>query len=416
MNEILGQIIDYIRGTWRYRWFMFLAAWPICIGGWVYVQTLPDQYTASARVYVDTSTMLRPLLSGLTVRSNVQSELSLMTRTLFSRPSLEKIARMTDLDLKAKTPEQMDSLLNGLAGKIKLSRTNRDSLYRISYQDSDPDLAKRLVQAVLTLFVEGALGESRKDSDTAQRFLDQQIEEYEARLVAAENRLKEFKRKNLGRMPKDGGSYYSSLQAAMGRLEQARLELREAQNRRDELARQIREGKFAAAPGGPVGGPGSLTPELDARILNLQKRLDELLLGYTEQHPDVILTRRTIEDLEKQRQKVLEGRQASAGDEGTRGASNLIKSQLQVALSEAEATVASLRVRVREYKGRVDELKRLVNVIPEVEVQLKQLNRDYNVTKSKYEELLVRREKAAMSEKLEQSPDAVKFRVVDPPY
>ena len=310
MQDIIAQLLSHVRSTWRYRWYAVLVACPLCIGGWVLVQTLPDQYEASTRVYLDTDSVLRPLMKGLAIGSNVWSQVDFMTKTLLSRPNLEKVARMTDLDLKAKTPDQMNNLLDRLGGKIKLEQVpgSRD-MYKIKYEDSNPQLAKKVVQALLTIFVESTLGESRKDTDVAQRFLDQQIKDYEARLVESEDRLKEFKRRNIGRMPGEGGDYFQNLQASIGVLEQAQLQLHEAENRRQELQRQLEDNEPPPGYTPVVTAASSMTPELDARIANLQGRLDELMLKYTDQHPDVLAVKRTIEDIENQKKEVLENEQ-----------------------------------------------------------------------------------------------------------
>ena len=63
MRDLYEQLLTYIRGIWRYRWFMMLMAWLICIVGWGVVYQLPDKYKAEARVHVDTQSMLRPLLA-----------------------------------------------------------------------------------------------------------------------------------------------------------------------------------------------------------------------------------------------------------------------------------------------------------------------------------------------------------------
>src|SRR3569623_317155 len=123
MQDAVAQIIQHVSATWRYRWYIMLVAWPVSIGGWIYVQTLPDEYQASARVYLATQSVLKPVLSGLAVASNAQSEVELMPRTLLSRPNLEKVARMTDLDLKAKTPEQKKMLLTKMLAKKNIEDT-----------------------------------------------------------------------------------------------------------------------------------------------------------------------------------------------------------------------------------------------------------------------------------------------------
>ena len=64
MHELYLQVLTYIRGSWRYRWYMMLVAWLVCVVGWGYIQQMPDQYEASARVHVDTQSILQPLLRG----------------------------------------------------------------------------------------------------------------------------------------------------------------------------------------------------------------------------------------------------------------------------------------------------------------------------------------------------------------
>ncbi|MDX1251058.1 MAG: chain length-determining protein [Gammaproteobacteria bacterium] len=411
MQEIIAQGLVYVRGIWRHRWFLLLVAWLVCAAGWIIVYKMPDQYKASARVYVDTQSVLKPLLRGLTVETDVGQQVALMTRTLLSRPNLEKVARMTDLDLKAQQPEQMESLLEGLSKQITLEGTGRENLYTISYVNADPQLAKRVVQSLLTIFVENSLGESRKDSDSAQQFIDKQIQEYEQRLVEAEERLKEFKRKNVGIMPSRGEGYYESMQSEMAALDQARLELRQAENRRNEIKRQLEDEELNSESSAIVQ-PTLSTSAIDGRIRDLQSRMDSLLLQYTERHPDVIEIKRIMADLEKQKAQELK----SMAKKGPQAETNPVYAQVKIALSQADANVAALRTSVAEHTRRIAQLKGMVDVIPQVETEMAQLNRDYEVNKQNYETLLARREAAKMSQQAGESADEVKFRVIDPPF
>ena len=65
MHELADQLISILKATWRYRWFAMAIAWLIAAAGWIIVERMPDRYEAWARVYVDTQSMLNPLLSGL---------------------------------------------------------------------------------------------------------------------------------------------------------------------------------------------------------------------------------------------------------------------------------------------------------------------------------------------------------------
>lgn len=421
MQEVLEQLMGYVRSIWRFHWYIHLIAWPLCIAGWVLVYMLPDQYEASARVYVDTQSVLRPLLKGLAVETDTGSEVAIMTRTLLSRPNLEKVARMTDMDLEATTPEEMDKLLDRLHETIHLTGLARENLYTITYTDSDSLRAKQVVQALLTIFVETSLGDTRKDTDIAQRFLDEQIKEYEARLFAAEEALKEFKRKNVGLMPKEGQEYYQQLQEANSRLAAARLELNESLRRRDELQRQLRgeEPTFGMIPSTTPTPQLAANSALDTRIQNMQARLDDLLLHYTDKHPDVVALQRTIATLEAQKADELKQLQKPMPERSLSSTileTNPVYQQLRISLGEAEANVAALQVRVESFQQEVDKLRQMVDTIPRVEAELKRLNRDYSINKQNYETLLVRRDSAKMSREAGKSSENVKFRIIDPPH
>lgn len=430
MHEIVEQILGYLRGMWRYRWYALAVAWTISLGGWFFVHRLPDQFEASARVYVDTQSILRPLLRGLTVDVNPDSQIQLMTRTLLSRPNLEKVARMTDLDLKARDNAQMDVLLDRLGKHISLRSLGRENLYTIGFEDKDPGFAKKVVQSLLTIFVENALGETRQDSDTAQRFLDKQIAEYEARLLAAEERLKNFKRQNVDMMPQSGQDHYSKMQEMGGQLAAARLELKQIEQRRDTLKAQL-DGDTATFGVGPKPviaqeGPASITDSapVDGRIKMMEEKLDQLLLQYTEKHPDVIAVRQTIADLRKQREKEIAEIRAAAAAAAKAASSNggepvqdgnPYLQQLRMMLTAEEGNAAASRVRVEEFERRLAEMQRMVNSVPEVEAQLKALNRDYDVTRQNYDQLLARRESARLSQQAGQTNEDIKFKVIDPP-
>ncbi|MFL6718845.1 MAG: XrtA system polysaccharide chain length determinant [Burkholderiaceae bacterium] len=405
MEETINQVLFLLKGVWKYRWHAVIVAWAVALAGWVRVYTLPDDYQASARVFVDTQSILKPLMSGMTTLPNVEQQVSIMSRTLLSRPNVEKVMRMVDLDIKAKTPKEKEELLNDLMKQIKIVGTGRDDIYTLSYSNENPRVAKDVVQSLLTIFVEGSFGDKKNDSDKAIQFLDEQIKNYETKLVTAENALKDFKIKHSGSLPQ-GGDYGTQVQAASDALNQARLDLREAEQARNAIQTQIYGN--GTGPNGAV----AVNPELDARILTLQKNLDTMRMQFTDQHPDIISTRRLIKQLEAQ--KAEEAKTAKPG--GDRGAHySPMLQQLNVSLSTAEARVASMRARVDEYTARYDRLKTQSVNGPELETQLAQLNRDYQVNKENYSQLVARRESARLSGDLSNTTDMVKFRVVDPP-
>jgi polysaccharide chain length determinant protein (PEP-CTERM system associated) len=418
MDELVQQVLVALRGIWQRRWIGIGVAWIAAIVGAVTLFKTPDQYEASARVYVDTQTLLRPLMSGLAVRTNVDQEVSVLSRTLISRPNVEKLIRMTDMDLKATSQPQRDRLIEQLMKGIRIRKAGRENLYSLSYRDSQPDQAKKVVESLLSIFVESSLGDKRKDTAQAQRFIEEQIRSYEQRLTEAENRVKDFKLKHMGMMGPEAQGYFSRVEAASEKLNQAQLELRAAEQSRDALKQELTGEEPVFLPDGQVGGGSQvgIVPELDARIDALKKNVDELLRRYTDEHPDVVGTRRVIADLEAQRKREIAALQKNPQARSTMGPAdrNPVYQQLKVAHAQAEATVAALRARVGAYQAEYQSLVAAQRSLPEIEAEYKQLNRDYQIQKKNYETLVARRESASMASEMEAAGSA-DFRIIDPP-
>jgi polysaccharide chain length determinant protein (PEP-CTERM system associated) len=410
MEELISQLIFFLKGIWKYRWHAAVLSWVVAVAGWAGVYLLPDSYQVSARVYVDTQSILKPLMAGMTNIPNVEQQVNIMSRTLISRPNVEKVMRMVDLDLKTRTPRDKEEVLNELMKDIKIGGTGRDDIYTISYSNPNSRVAKDVVQALLTIFVESSIGDKKSDSDKAVQFIEDQIQTYEAKLVAAETALKDFKLKNAGLLPREGSNYGSQLMAAADSLSQARLELREAEQARNAIRMQVAQANGQRVAGGPAPLPAN--PELDERIQSLRKNLDTLRLNFTDAHPDIMSAKRLIAQLETQKKE--EASRVKQGSDPTASYSPMLQ-QLNIALAEAEARVASMRARVDEYASRHAHLGAMIKAAPEVESALTQLNRDYQVNKENYEKLLGRREAARLSGDLSATSDMIKFRVVDPP-
>jgi polysaccharide chain length determinant protein (PEP-CTERM system associated) len=408
MEELLSQLQTLVKGVSKYRWYAMAIAWVVTLGGSVAIFSLPDTYQSSARVFVDTQSVLKPLLSGMTSVPNVEQQVSIMSRTLLSRPNIERVIRMVDLDIKTGTAKDKEKLIDDLISKIKINGTIQNDIYTISYTGENPRLTKDVVQSLLTIFVEGSFGGKKNDSAKAIQFIDEQIKTYEDKLATAENALKEFKIKHMGLLPRQGSDYGSKLLEMSDELNQARLELREAEQARDAIKRQISGDDTGAAQATPAG----VNPEIDERIQALYKNLDSLRMQFTEQHPDIVSAKRLIAQLEARKAEEAKVKK-TGGDPGAHYSPML--QQLKVSLSTAEARVASMRARVEEYSSRVTRLKEMSLAAPEIETQLAQLNRDYQINKENYEKLVASREAAKLSGELSATTEMMTFRVVDPP-
>lgn len=430
MSEVYQQIILYLVGIWRRRWYALVAAWIFSMIGWVFVATMPDRYESSTRIYVDMDTMLGPLMKGLAVEMNLFQQIDIMRRTLLSRPNIEKIILMTDLDLQIKDEEQREKIIEELGSKIRV-RVQGRNLFTISTEDEDPAMAKRIVQAVMQIFVEGNLGASRKDMETTRRFLDGQIRDKERLLVEAEARLAKFKRDNMGMLPGEG-NFYDHMQQSNRKLAETQAQINEASMIRDELKSQlaavpqfleVAQGtNFASMPRNLDSGPES---DVSLRIMELERAVESMLSHYTEKHPDVQSAKRRLEKLRKQLVAEEKAQQEAMADgpieptgpvaDGKTRVSNPVYEQIKLQLVQQEGVVAALNNRAKQQKKNIEKWTSMAKLVPQVEAQLAQLNRDYSIVKKGYQELRARQESAKLARDLETKASKVQFRIIDPP-
>jgi len=418
LQQLIAEVLNHLRGMWRYRWHLIIVAWLVAIPGWAMVYKMPDVYEASAKVSVDTNSLLPKLTQGLTANENLESEVDVVSKALLTRPNLEKVARETDLDLRANTRQEMEGLITSLQRRVSI-KGGRDKIFTIAYQDPNREKATDVVAAILNTFVESSLGAQGDDAEMTENAIRSEIEDHEARLLKAEADLAEFKKRNLGYMPSDGGDYYSRLQTALAQVDGTQQQIRQLQQRRDEIARQLEgeEPVFGLMPSTPAQAAAGCSHA--ANIAQLKAQLSELQVDFTDKHPRIVMLKDTIAALEEE---CAEERAAMGGNvpivnpETQSLDANPVYQNLRLQLSNANVELAALQEELNTRRRTVAQLRADVDKIAVVETQLKQLNRDYDVVSSRHQELLKRWETLQSRKRLEPVTDQVQFNILEPPF
>lgn len=414
---MFDKILGYVPEFWMRRWYMLGWAWVFCVVGWFAVAFVPDRFESTARVYVDTESMLKPLLRGLAVDTNTLQQIEVMKRTLITRPNLEKVARLVDLDVSVKNQLEADRLISHMRKNITIL-SDRSNLFTFSYRHGDAAIAKGVVEALLKIFVESNLGNSRKRLDSAAKFIDEQLEYYGGELNKSENALAEFKRLNADILP-GGANYHATLARLKSAYETNNSQYRDAVNRLRSLQSQL-----AAVPEYIASNNTNLARRgppaiMESRMYEVAKKIDDLLLKYTKQHPDVINAKLLYEDLKQkfdaEQEALMKRLDEDSGDATGQRMVNPNYQTLQLQVVQQRAETAMLAGQVARRKAKIDQLKAKSDKVPGLEAELNKLTRDYGVIKRNYEQLLGRKETASISGSRDTKGEKVQFRIVDPP-
>ena len=413
-QEIIEIIIDHIRGMWRFRWHAVAAAWAVALLGWYFVFTMPSIYEATARVSVDTNSILPKLTEGLTATENLMSEVELVSKAMLTRSNIQSVANTTGILSRAKTEHDRELLISALQRRVRVL-DGLDRIFTISFEDTDRNKARMFVATLLDTFVESSLGAQDEDADMTERALASEIEDHERRLQSAEAALAEFKKVNIGYMPEDGLDYYARLQSALTEVNITERQIGQLREKRNEIARQIEgeEPVFGLMPASQAEVNASCSQA--GAISLMQAELSKLLVDFTERHPRVTKLRETIETLEQQCRIELASK-PMASTTTTSLEQNPVYQNLRMQLSNADVDLAALEEKLDSSRTQVARLRSDVDKIAKVETDLKRLNRDYNVIETRQQELLRRWESLQSKKRLDPVTDRVQFVVLEPPF
>jgi polysaccharide chain length determinant protein (PEP-CTERM system associated) len=403
------RLFSHLMGAWQFRWFGLAAAFLVCGLGWFAVAVIPNTFQSEAKVYIDTDTLLRPLLRGLAVTTDADQEVNVMLRTLLSTTNVERVVRATDVSAATAPSNVMQDKIESIQKRVQLRDLGTANLYSISFQDANPRYAQAVTQSLLSVLIDSNLGSQRSDTASAQSFLDSQIEDYEQKLSQADKRRADFKAAHItffsnGTDVDVGGGVAS----AEGAIMQDRAALDEAMARRNSLLAQVSSTQSTMDVNAPSSGSNSGTTAVGEELTVARDKLSELRSHFTDQYPDVIAQKNFIARLQAE---IASGPTRSGNMQGIANPSYVA---LRTKLADEEANVAVAQERLSSAQRRLDQSKGTALDALSVQRQYEDLNRDYLVLHENYQQLVSRRESANISQAAGSQQSAV-FRVIDPP-
>lgn len=416
MQQELSEVYFYLKGTLKYKRVAIVVAFFVCACAWTFVFLMPDKFESKAKVHIDSSTVIRPLMRGMVIEPDVSALIRIIQQLMFTRPNLEKIVELSRLKQFQSEAQVSNELIEKLKTDITITGAGTRDIFDIAYSSPDPETAKSVVQAVLTVFSEQTQGKALADASDAQKFIEQQIRDYEIRLQEAEKSKEEFRRTNLDLLNGDADQF-QMLQSMKTEMQAATTALEQALARKNVLGEQLKEVQESDEDWGVTNLSQESSPE-DARIQSLKDKKTDLLLKYTDRHPEITSIDKLIESLEKQKEtnkkEIVDG-----GSEtdfiGAQKMSNPYVQTLKIAFDNAEAEVASNQTLVNSIRDRMNKLEEGLKDRMTIETEMKNLNRDYETISKQYSELLARREQAHITERVDDQTSRLKFKIADPP-
>jgi polysaccharide chain length determinant protein (PEP-CTERM system associated) len=388
VSDLPRPLIRYGVGVWRRRWLVVAVAWLAALLGWIGVWLLPDRFESRAQVFVQTETILEPVMTGVTARPNYEQRVQVMQQQLLTRPNVQEIIYRSGLDktIKARSDADrrvaMEGLIDWVGGDIKIE-SPQQLYFNITYRNGDPETARRVVDAVLNLLIEQDLGAGLQEKEEARRLLEAEIARFDERLTAKENEVAAFRRKHNEELALVEGNARQN--------EQMKLELARVS---DQLSQEERRAATLRTL-------LSTTPRTSAgtELDQLKVQLAQLRSQYKESYPDIQNIKARIAQLES----------------GGLLPENPEFRRLQNELVAAEGMAAQLKSRESAIRSELETLAIALSDAPAVQAELQRIIRDYEQTQKTYDELIQRRDRLSLTASLGAGGRGVEYQVFERP-
>lgn len=407
LSRLTAILRSYAAELWSRRWTIMALMWLTSLAGLGGLMLLPDYFTARARFYVDTRTLLEPLLRGLTVESHIDQQAELVRKTLLTRPNMERTIHATGLDRGMTTPAELEALVQKLTRNIEFTSDGRE-VFTLGYSGESAKQAVAVVQTLLDIFVEQNVNSSQQDITESRQFIDKQVADYERRLREIEDRVTQFRRDH-GADLATKQNLVTQLQTAEGGLRQSETELQAALLSREQLRMELARTPQTVSASQAQAAAGQAGSQ-ETRLRDMKEQLAFLLLHNTEKHPDIINLRKQIAVLEAGQRGLPASPSASSNQ-----VPNPTHAELSAQVRRVELQIATLKRQIETLRKDTAEMRERLSALPALEMASAQLDRDYQVLRNTYSELIGRRETARMAQQVEEHSRETSFKLVEPP-
>jgi polysaccharide biosynthesis transport protein len=427
-----GLDLKYYLGIVRRRHLHFLI--PLFVGWalvWSASWVLPPKYQSSTLILVEQPTMPKDYVTP-NISDDLQERLQSITQQILSRTRLLRIIDQFNLYSSPhaqRTPDdKVERMRKDIDIQLVRDKYDRITAFNVLYTSRDPHLAQQITGELTNLFINENLEVRQQQSEDTTKFLETQLESARNALSDQEEKVRQFKAEHVGEMP---GQLASNLQILSGLQSQLQSEedaLNAARQQHVYLQTLVDQYRSMQGTGKGADGTSMGLPAIDQELEKLKAQLADLSSHYTDRHPDVRKLKDQIAKTEKMRDQLV----ASLNTKSVTGSSGStdpntavtasadpaqasmllqVQSQLranQVEVTNREHTVATLKAKIDDYQGRL-------NQEPVREQQLADLTRGYEQSKANYDDLLKKKNESAMATSMELLQQGERFRMEDPP-
>jgi len=454
-SQASPEFSDYIHAIGRRKALLFGVAIPIAVLAILLSVTLPDVYTSSGLVEIDStsaSQSLTTVSAGNGESDYADQYVQNLKGIVLTDSTLRKLNR--EHNLYPELADDEGAMLKRLRRDINVKivttpildpRTGRErevvDAFTVSYDNRRPEKAQKGAQWLVSAFLAEHRRQRQGRASNAAEFYAKEAERIRVHVAQLESKLADFKKANYGQLPELTQVNMSMMDRTEAQIQQNDMQVRSLRQERVFLAAQLEQQRSQ----GPDAGS----------VRQLEDQYARMRSTYDESHPDMIALRRQIDSLKygtsasagsslrsqlnAKKATLNEARQRYGADYpdvkklqrdiatlearikgGERGDVDMsdgtpVGMQLRTQLNAIDSQLASIEAQNAGLRAKLTGLEKNVTATPQVEREYANATRDLTIAREKYEQLLARQMDAEVSESAIVGGRADEFRLIQAP-
>ncbi len=392
------KLTDYLNIIVRFKWIVASIFIAIFVISFIYTAKAPRIYKATSKVLLEEKMGSNLLFASM---SNKASSINNHIQILQSFPVMKITNQiLSRLDEYKNFPiSQIEGLPESyLKGNLEIDTERETDILIINFESTNPLEAKEAANAAAHALMQQDTDYARIEFRNAKEFLANQLDEHDRRLRSAEEELRTYKIEHgVSMLSEETQKLIEQSSDLIAILSEAETELDVANNHLNFLKEELTEqDDFLSDVNSVLSSP--LLEQLKQETVTLQTQYINLLTKseYSPDHPELIVLNKSIESakikLNEEIQRILQVKSGSADPLKFR--SSLIEkiSTAQIEQNIKSSKVVSLRKAVEKYNERM-------SLLPDTEIQLARLERNYRINEKTYTMLIEKYEEAKIAEK-----------------
>lgn len=419
---VQARFYQILSATWRHRYMIVLPPLIMPFIGLFLGLMSAKVYDSHTSFLIQESAKLNPFLEDLSVETKIQQRIKALETLLHSRHILQQVAEDQLLLSKEASDQERERVIRRLSSQLKVSLHGSD-LISLHYRSQvQTDMDKMLLQ-VREVFINQLLAPERSSVSNSEQFLLEQIERQRKLLDQSEQALSSFKSQYALQLPSLLNTNVSELGSIKQLIAEKSVDLAGQKAALDALHTHLLRTN-------PIVGA------LEKQMIDLRSELVSLQARYTDRHSKVVMLQNKLYQLEVEHQELqqlteqvdsLEAlerlwkasaqghRQISLGETDTPSDRRLIFQQMDE-VENARARYMRLQTELTQLQQQQQEMLNLIQSSGDIEQNLLRLNRDLEVQRKVYQELLDRYERAKITGALGAYEQRDRIKVIDEPF